>query len=61
MIAEPLAIYRLTPDQAIAFGQELIQAAEAAQRIRGERPYPEVKWRVESDTPDAIIHRRIED
>lgn len=59
IVNEPLSVFRVEPADAIAFGQELVEAGKAAQRIAGETPaHATVKFETVADTPDALIERR---
>lgn len=58
VISEPLTVFRVEPADAIAFGRELIEAGEHAQRIAGEAPAHAIELETIADSPDALIRRR---
>lgn len=58
VVNEPLIVFRVEPADAIAFGRELVEAGENAQRIAGETPARAIEFETIADTPDALISRR---
>lgn len=61
IIDEPLTVYAMTPEQAIAFGKELVEAGEAAQRINGTeqaQDAPNYKAVTITDDADLLVQRK---
>lgn len=61
IINEPLTVFAMTPEQAIEFGKELIEAGQAAQRINSTQntlAVPSFTTTTTTDNADALIQRR---
>lgn len=58
VISDPLMVFVMTPEQAVEWGKELIDAGQAAQRINKPTESNPSDYEIISDTPQAIIMRR---
>lgn len=61
IIDEPLTVYAMTPEQAIKFGTELVEAGKAAQRQNSEagREKPDMSgYKTIVDNQDILIQRK---
>jgi hypothetical protein len=59
-IDEPLMVFAMTPEQAIEFGKDLVETAQAAQRINGTPnapPAPPATVTTMADNADVLIQR----